>query len=304
MERYEYKARHMGVIARIVVYSESKAKAEVGVRVAFSRIAELESIFSNYQRTSEVARLQLADAGNRVAVSAELATVIKRTTELWELSRGAFDPTVGPLTELWRRSRAAGALPADSTVARMRLRTGWQHVRLDSTQTGGYTVSLHRAGLAFDFGGIAKGYACDEALRLLRQHGLSSALVGLGGDIVVGEAPPTHSSQVSTPRQNGWRVSGLVDGAVDDLIIANAAISTSGDTEQFVEIDGVRYSHILDPRTGLGVVNSSTVTVVAPTGVLADGLSTTISVIGPEAGQELLRRFFPGVRVLASAASR
>ncbi len=138
--------------------------------------------------------------------------------------------------------------------------------------------------MQLDLGGIAKGYAADEALKVLNKHGIQSALVAAGGDIRVGDAPPGS---------NGWRVAiaPLKPGQEkpsEQLLLKNAAVSTSGDAEQYVEIDGKRYSHIVDPKTGIGLVGRMSVTVVARSGISSDSLTKVVCVLGPEKGMKLL----------------
>jgi thiamine biosynthesis lipoprotein len=279
----------MGIVARVVVYAERESDAREGAKAVFSRIEALEAVFSNYRADSEVALLARAPAGTPVSVSADLHRVMQRSDTLWRESGGAFDATVGPLTELWRAATTRGELPDSAALAQARKSMGWGHVTLDAATR---TVTLGRAGMTFDFGAIAKGYAADEALRVLRDRGLERALVELGGDIVVGEAPPGLE---------GWRVDGAELGAVKELVVVNAGVSTSGDSQQHLVVDGIRYSHIVDPRTGVGLTESAIVTVVAKDGLTSDGLSTTISVVGAASGRELAGRVFPDAEVFVRA---
>ena len=285
LNRYEYKARHMGIVARVVVYAEAEADALAGARAAFSRIEALEAVFSNYRVDSEVALLARAPTGTRVGVSADLLRVMLRSDMLWRESGGAFDVTVGSLSQLWREAISRGELPDTVAIARARASTGWRHVALDAAAQ---TVTIRRPGIVMDFGAIAKGFAADEALRVLRGRGLSRALVELGGDIVVGNPPPG---------EDGWVIDGAEFGGAKQLVVANAGVSTSGDSQQHVVVDGIRYSHIVDPRTGVGLTNGVTVTLVARDGLTSDGLSTTVSVMGEAAGRALAERVFPDAEV-------
>jgi thiamine biosynthesis lipoprotein len=287
LNRYEYKARHMGIVARVVVYAEAEADALAGARAAFSRIEALEAVFSNYRTDSEVELLARAPTGTPIAVSADLLRVMLRSDTLWRESGGAFDVTVGSLSELWREAISRGELPDMVAIAKARASTGWRHVALDTTAQ---TVTIGHPGIVMDFGAIAKGFAADEALRVLRVRGLSRALVELGGDIVVGDPPPG---------EEGWIIDGTEFGAVKRLVVANAGVSTSGDSQQHVVVDDIRYSHIVDPRTGVGLTNGVTVTVVAKDGLTSDGLSTTVSVLDEAAGRALAERVFPDARVYA-----
>ena len=193
---------------------------------------------------------------------------------------GAFDVTVGPLTKLWRRARRRGEFPAADLLLEARAATGYRNLKLDAAAM---SAELLVPNMRLDLGGIAKGYAADEALRSMVDLGVNRALINAGGGVVAGEAPPGEA---------GWRigVASLEPGATPSrfLRVANCAVATSGDVWQFVEIDGVRYSHILDAKTGLGLTNRSSVTIIAPTGIDADSLATAVSVLGPKAGLKLV----------------
>jgi len=270
----------MGVRVRVVVYAD-QATAVRSTRAAFTRIAELDAVLSDYRLDSEISRL--ADrAGERVRVTDDLFAVMTQALSLARESGGAFDPTVGPLTQLWRSARAAGEPPPADRLARALALVGWENVSLDSTAR---TIRLAEPGMRLDLGGIAKGYVLDRAIGVLRQAGVTRALVEAGGDIVVGDPPPGRT---------GWHIE--IPGAAGEVArrataLAHAAVATSGDSEQFVEIDGVRYSHVVDPRTGLALTNGLSATVIAHHGAVADALATTATILGREAGLALIERF-------------
>jgi thiamine biosynthesis lipoprotein len=219
-------------------------------------------------------------------VSEDLYRCLERSLEIARATGGAFDPTLGAWTRLWREARRTGVAPSEGALSAARTRVGWRHVELDPQAR---TVRLALAGMRLDFGGIGKGWGADRALEALAAQGVERALVGLSGDHVLG-APP--------PGAEGWKLlAGTRPETQRELVLARCAVATSGDTEQFFELEGVRHSHILDPRTGLGVVARPLVTVVAPDGATADALASAISVIGPEQAGALLERF-AGARVL------
>ncbi len=279
--RFQYTEVHMGVQTRIVLYADGEAEAERAAASAFRRIAQLEDVMSDYRPSSELMRMCARAGQGPVPVSRDLFQVLLRCRELWERSDGAFDPTVGPIVALWRQARKSGRLPAEPDLEAARRLVGFRNVTLDARHR---TVALAVPGMKLDLGGIAKGLACDAALAEVRRHGIRRAMVEMGGDIVVGARPPG---------MRGWRIAVPVAGSVMEL--TDCAVSTSGDVEQFVEFAGVRYSHIVDPHTGLGLTRRIAVTVIAPRGELSDGLSTAISVMGEEAGKRLVERY-PGVR--------
>jgi thiamine biosynthesis lipoprotein len=276
-QRFEFESPQMGTKARIVLYAASRPPAERVSKAAFARIAELDARLSDYREDSEISRLAQRAGGPAVPASRDLFAVLSAAQELALRSDGAFDVTVGPLTRLWRRARRQGMLPDPSELMAARLLVGPEALEL---KVATRTVRLRQPGMRLDLGGIAKGYAADEAFRVIRSNGFTRALVELGGEVVVG-APP--------PGLDGWivvlRTAGL---EAPPLLLADNAVSTSGDAEQWVEVDGVRYSHVVDPRTGLALTGRRSVTVVARTGFEADPLATAASVLGPERGRALV----------------
>ena len=281
--RAEFTEVHMGMPVRIVLYAPHDTIARAAARAAFARVASLEDKMSDFRAHSEVRRLG-ALAGDCMNVSVDLYAVLERAIELARLSGGAFDPTAGPVIELWRDARRDDRTPPATALDSARALVGWRMLRLGGD---GAEACLARPGMRLDLGGIAKGYILEEALGVLADRGIASALVEAGGDIVVGAAPPGAS---------GWRIAvpdadpALVAGARE---LAHAAIATSGPTEQFVEIDGVRHSHVVDPRTGLALTRNVTATVIASDGATADALATTLTVLSREEGKRLLEHF-PG----------
>lgn len=283
LARYSFSEPHMGTQFKILLYAPDRATAEQAAQAAFARIAVLDGIMSDYRATSELMRLCRQAGGPPVPVSPELFFVLSRSQELARQTHGAFDVTVGPVVRLWRRARRNLLLPDPDELAKARALVGFDKVRLEPSTR---TVQLTQPGMQLDLGGIAKGYAADEALKALQQLRISRALIAAGGDIVAGEAPPGAE---------GWTVgiAPLEDPEKPPkryLRLRYAAVSTSGDTEQYVEIAGKRYSHIVDPRTGLGLTVRSSVTVLARDGTTADSLATALSVLGPERGLELIEQ--------------
>lgn len=291
LRQYHYTQIHMGVQVRIVLYAPDAETAARACEAAFHRIAELEDIMSDYRPTSELMRLCAQAGGPPVRVSDDLFLVLQQAQALAQRTGGAFDVTVGPYVRLWRRARKTGQFPSAEELQRARARVGWRKMRLNPDTK---TVQLLVPGMQLDLGGIAKGYALDCALATLKQQGITRALLEAGGDIVVGEAPPGEP---------GWRIE--IANAVPEkrfVTLVNAAISSSGDVEQYIEFNGKRYSHIVDPRTGLGLTNRLAVTVIAPQGITSDSLATAACVLGERKGRELIRSV-PGARAYVRRAS-
>ena len=289
--RHQFAQVEMGVQFTITLYASDEIVANRAAEAAFRRVAELNAIMSDYDAESELMRLsRTAGQGKPVTVSPELWFVLSRSVQLSKQSGGAFDVTVGSVVRLWRRARRQHDLPSRDRLSDALAAVGYKYLRFDDSKR---TVELTRSGTRLDLGGIAKGYAGDEVLAVLARHGITRALVDAGGDVVIGDPPP------NTP---GWRI-GVAPLEKPDgppsrfLLLANVAVATSGDAFQYVEIDGRRYSHIVDPKTGLGLTDHSSVTVVAADGTTADGLASAVSVLGPEAGLRLVGRF-PGAAAL------
>lgn len=278
--RQEYTEVHMGMPVRITLYAPVE-QGRAAARRAFDRIGLLDRMMSDYRSDSQLRRLQ-ERTGQWTAVSEELFDVLARSGEITAVSGGAFDPTIGPVVGLWRLARQTGRLPDPMQLELARLRVGWHLVELDAARRA---IRLRKPGMQLDLGGIAKGYILQQGLTALRAGGVQRALLAAGGDIVAGEPPPDA---------RGWRID--VAGAGAEFTerasaLTNAALATSGPAAQFVVVDGTRYSHVVDPRTGVGVTNHVVAHVIARDGATADALATALSVLGSEGAPQLLTRF-------------
>jgi thiamine biosynthesis lipoprotein len=281
LARYESTQPQMGVPFKIILYAPDEAAAKGAFDAAFARIAELNRILSDYDPHSELSRLSRgAPSPQPVRVSEPLWHVLSQAQALAEKTGGAFDVTVGPYVRLWRRARRNGEMPSTARLWEARRAVGYQLLSLDAKQQ---SAQLLAPGMRLDLGGIAMGYAVDEALELLRKRGIARALVDASGDIGVGDPPPGREAWVIDVAPVDE------DGAPKtNVLLANAAVTTSGDALQHVEIGGTRYSHIVDPRTGLGLTDRTSVTVIARDCTTADSLATAVSVLGPTAGLKLI----------------
>jgi len=274
----------MGLPFRMVLYAPDPAAATTAASNAFNRIAQLNDIMSDYDSDSELSRLsQSSGQGKIIPISDDLWRVLERAQSLSRRSGGAFDVTVGPCVNLWRKARREKKMPDPTWLARARNSVGYQHVRLDPRRR---TAELLVPDMRLDLGGIAKGYAVDEAMKVLRHHGIRSALVSGGGDLAVSDPPPGKT---------GWRIElpplDVTNAPpVRFVILSHAALATSGDLFQRLEIDGKRYSHIVDPRTGIGLTDHSLVTVIARDCMTADSLTKVVSVLGPDQGLKLIQQ--------------
>ena len=280
---HEFSLPRMGTTFRIVICAADASAASRAAMAAFERVEQLENIFSDYREESEAMLLCRDGCRQARRVSDELFFLLENSIRFSSLSSGAFDVTIGPLTELWRRAKEERRRPTEAELGLARARVGYENILLD---VGERTVRLRRCDMRLDFGGIAKGYAAGEALSLIRARGFASALVAGGGDISMG-APP--------PGKPGWRISlSRADGSPDPsrvLVLRDCAISTSGDAFQYIDAAGSRLSHIIDPRQGSGTTMGEGATVIAGDGMTADALATVLSVMSVEEGMKVVGAF-------------
>ncbi len=274
LRRFTYSEAAMGTEFRVVLYATDATTANAAAGEAFARAAEIDSLLSDWRSDSEITRLSLSAGADRCTpASRDLISVLEHAQRIASASDGAFDVTVGPMTRLWRWAMRRAQLPPESRLSAARAAVGHEKVVVDSDRR---CVRLTAPEMKLDLGGIAKGYAADEMLKTLRSKGITRSLVDAGGDIVAGDPPPGET---------GWTVeTRALDArgrfALEDVLLTNGAVATSGDAHRFLQAEGVRYSHLLDPRTGYGLTHRRLVTVLAPTGVEADALASAISVMG------------------------
>ncbi len=293
---HQFTLPRMGTLFTISLYGADAGEAQKCALAAFDRVEALEDIFSDYRERSEVMRLCRVAVGQPTAISPELYEVLENSLRISRLSGGAFDVTVGPVVQLWREARHDKRLPDPKRLREARQAVGYENVVLDSDA---HTAMLKLPNMKIDLGGIAKGYAADQALALLKSRGIQSALVEGGGDIAVGAAPPGKP---------GWKISLFnpdpgAAGSHENLILHDTGIATSGDAYQFLEVEGRRYSHIVNPSNGMGVSDSASVTVIAPDGMTADALATALSVMRVPDGMRLIESM-PGISAAVVSRER
>ncbi len=263
----------MGVKLKLVLYANNEQEASQAAQKAFQRVEEWEQVMSDYRPSSDLNRLSDQSYMGFRPVSPDLHAAVTRSMELTRKTNGAFDITVGPIVQLWRNARKKRTLPKESAIRSARNVVGHHLVKLLPEK-----ICLEVKGMRLDMGGIGKGIGADAALSVLRDEGLHSSLVELGGDVALGDPPPSRDA---------WNI--VIElGSNRLLSLSCQGIATSGDTEQFIDVDGIRYSHIVDPRTGIGLTNRCRVTVVAPDCTTADALASAVSVLGPKKGIALI----------------
>ena len=287
--QFEFSRIVMGAPCRVVFYAPSEESANESARAVFARLARIEEALSDWMPSSETRQLPSL-AAVQTTVGPDLASALSASLHYARTTDGAFDPSIGALTKRWRATRRDGRVPDAAELLTLRARCGWQQVQFDEAT---HTYAARVPGLELDFGGIGQGIGADAALEVLRERGVTSALIDLSGDIAVSDAPPGRT---------GWNID-LDDPWHTKLELANAAVTTSGDRFQHMDVaadggtttptDGgttTRRSHIIDPATGEPLTTRVEVVVVARTGVEADALATALSVMGPERGLALLAK--------------
>jgi thiamine biosynthesis lipoprotein len=279
----------MGTKAWVTIAGLPDSAAGRAALAAFQEMYRIESVMSNWRDSSEVSLLNRESQGKPYRVSPELFSIVDSALYYSDKTFGAFDVTVRPLVLLWGfEGGVAKRIPSDAEIARARSLVGYRKVVLDPAAS---TITLP-PGTQIDLAGIAKGYTIDRCIAVLRGLGVADAFVNLGGNVfAMGRAPG----------DTGWPI-GIRDprggtGTVGTILLHDRAVATSGNYENYIEIDGQRFGHLIDPRTGRPVESVLSATVVAPTGLESDALSTGFFVLGPDRAKQAAASL-PGVRAL------
>ena len=283
LDHVTFSQRLMGTDVKIVMNYSKSSDLEAAVKKAYLEGNRLNFIFSDYIADSELSKFSRSSnsvSSENFKLSKELFVVLNYCLTLSTLSNGSFDPTLGPLTRLWRISRHQRIFPEKSKLTNALSRSGAKYLKLDEIQQTGHLLAPN---MVLDLGGVAKGYIADRMLEVLKDYGFPRSLVDAGGDLRIGDAPLGSA---------GWKIdiSGRKYEKLTMLKLANCAVATSGDTEQFLKINDTQYSHILDPKTGIGLANQAQATVIAPTGMEADSLASTFLVTGFEEASALIKK--------------
>lgn len=279
----------MGVRINAVVYASEERSARESVAAAFAEISRLDQLLSDYRADSQLSLVN-ARAGQGFGlgiteIDPAFADVLRDSLSVAQRTDGAFDPSVGPVVQLWRAARKSQRLPDPAAVSAAVACVGWRDIELGGVANHP-TLALRKPGMKLDPGAFVKGYAAQRAVDLLRARGVEHAMIAIAGDI---------SCSLPPPNQHGWRIAVSHGGNSPDrvftLLLSNQSVSTAGDTEQFVEIDGKHYSHIVDPRTGVGLTNRAAATVVSRNATTADSLDTGLCVAGLERFEAIMASF-------------
>ncbi len=275
----------MGVPWQLTFYAKNNEMAIEAAETTFARVKKLDQIMSDFDPDSELNQMcSNSRPGKPIRISDDLFRVLQFSILLSRRTHGDFDITVGGITDLWRRAWRKQTLPTEEDIRAKLQKVGSEKIRLNRTNR---TVELLEPEMQLDLGAIAKGYAADEAMKVLKKNGISRALIDASGDIVAGDPPPGKKAWVIgiAPLKNPKAE------PTEYLNIVNASVATSGDANRYVEIDGVRYSHIVNPHTGIGLTTSSSVTVIAQDGITADALASALSLVDNCSRTKLLKQY-------------
>ncbi len=271
----------MGTLVSITAVAPTREIAQAAIEAGFHEIKRLEQVLSTWIATSELSLVNAAAGHQPVAIGPETLELVVRSLEMAALTEGGFNIAVGPAVEAWSVTERQH-IPSPAELQSLKPLVDWTTIQIDRQAR---TIFLPKPGMRIDVGGIGKGYAADRAVDVMKRAGARGGVVALSGDIkTFGDLPGMQGFPVGIrhPRQED-AMAAMVD-------LKNEAISTAGDYERYFERDGIRYHHILDPRSLQPARKCQSVTVIAAEGTVADGLDTGIFVLGPERGMALVER--------------
>lgn len=273
----------MGTAIRVELWADDKAAGEAAIVAVMAEMHRIDRQMSPYKPESELSRINREAADRPVPISQEMFDILSRSIEFSKLSGGAFDITFSSVGYLYDYRRHIK--PTDKEIEQALPGIDYRHILLDAQKR---TVKFARPGVRIDLGGIGKGYAVDNSIALLKKRGITQAIVTAGGDSrVLGD-------RGGRPWMVGIRDPRRKDNMVAVIPLVNSAISTSGDYERYFEADGIRYHHILNPRTGRSATGVHSVSVIGPDAITTDGLTKPVFILGPEKGLRLIESI-PGV---------
>ena len=283
-KKYVFEQPKMGSPFTITIYTADSLKAATLAALAFALADSLNNLLSDYIDSSEINRLSMSSGkGLFVPVSRPLFQIIQEAQRASVLSNGAYDITIGPVVKLWRATRKSGVFPPPDSLQSALQKTGYKYVHLDTINQ---RVWLEKKGMRLDVGGLGKGFVAKAALHFLKQNGCTETMINAGGKIVTGDEPGN---------QKGWLIGINQPEEKQEILpqmlsLHNMAVATSGDLYQHIEINGKIYSHIVNPKTGVGLTNSKNVTAIAADGTMADWLSTACSILTVKQAMRLIKK--------------
>ncbi len=285
--KFTFQRPKMGSPFVITVFANDSLILLPIIEKAYLRVDTLNQIFSDYLDSSEINTVchnpyiwqPISDDLHHVLIISEKAN---------KMSGGAFDITVGQIVKIWRKARKTKQMPENATLQAALQKTGFKNIQIDENSP---QMRFNTEGVLLDFGGIVKGFAAQEVVDILTKNGFPHCLVDAGGDLVAGKKP-----RLGQAESGGWKIGISLPNSNKKMMphllsIENQAVATSGDMYQFFEHEGKRYSHIVNPKTGLGLTHQRNITVIAPDGTTADWLATACSVLPIRKAKRLIRKY-------------
>jgi FAD:protein FMN transferase len=274
----------MNTVAKIVAIAPDEKVAQLSIDSAFKEIYRLEKLMNRYDPNSQLSKVNKLAAKEPVVIDEDLFDILQQSIRYSKLTDGAFDITVGPLVDLWKKCAEANSMPTDKQLDQVKKIIGYDKLILDANN---FTVRFTTQGVSLDLGAIAKGFAADKATEEMKKRGASGGMVSIGGQI--GCFGPTE-------QKDKWII-GIQNPAkleesriIAKLMLSDIAVSTSGNYERFYKIGGKRFSHIFNPATEKSTDELASVTIIAANGSLSDALATAVSVLGTKRGLELIEK--------------
>ncbi len=286
----------------ITIATDDSAGAAPAAQAAFRLADTLNSILSDYIDSSEINRLSATSGqGRYVKTSPPLFDIIQKAQIAAQLTHGSYDITIGPVVRLWRKARKTGIPPTKDDINAALKHTGYRYLHLDTIT---HSVWLERPGMQLDVGGLGKGFVAQAALDQLAAKGFAAAMVNAGGKIVTGQPPATQAAAPQQAANRGWTIGINAPGEKQTLLpiylsLKGMSVATSGDIYQYIEWRGKRYSHIINPHTGIGLTRRRNVTAIAKDGTTADWLATACSILPWRQSIQLIKQF-PGAALLVT----
>ncbi len=281
--KFTFQRPKMGSPFAITVYADDSLALAPIIEKAYARVDTLNQVFSDYLDNSEINTVaQKAHVWQ--PISADLYHLLKISAHAYQISHGTFDVTVGQIVKVWRKARKTKQMPTDATLQAALQKSGFKNIEINENSP---QIRFNTEGVLLDFGGIVKGFAAQEVVDILTKNGFPYCLVDAGGDLVAGKKPSTTV---------GWKIGITLPNSDKKMMphflsIENQAVATSGDMHQFFEHDGKRYSHIVNPKTGLGLTHRRNITVIAPDGTTADWLATACSILSIRKAKRLIKKY-------------
>jgi len=279
----------MGTFARVIAVAADSKTAENCIKAAFEQLTTVENLMSAYKEDSELTRINNQAHLAPVKISAPTFDVLQKSVQFSSLTDGAFDITVGPLVQLWRAAQEANSPPSDWQLRQARAKVGYDKLILDADKL---TVRFTVEGMRLDLGGIAKGWAIDRAIKNMQEKGARGGMVDVGGDIRCFGLPPKGKKHWLIGLQDPHEAKDALTVGKPLLVLKlnDAAVATSGGYRRFALIEGKKYSHIIDRKTGSAADSLSSASIITDSATRADALATAVTVLGPQKGLQLIEK--------------